>query len=286
MDMTLSSVTTDTPQPFLGKLGHLQMAETRTGKAESFESRTTSIAKIAKDNQYWVKATCRTADGERAVLLKIPYDAKSTVIKDTLRQGSKNFEYIYIETAGSGSSKTEKAYKPDGDVSVDLDESTGLARISFICKITDTQSGQRHITGHIDWTSERDRLDNQAVFKWTDGIVQQRSTHAWLFYGDTPEGKAWMLIGEKGSFPKPDYQQWVIVIYCDDPTVPIHNETFVHLDGRSNFYYYVPFPKGYEGEYSVTLTLNPQTLHCSAKFSNYIPDIVNMTEGSFITKRT
>jgi hypothetical protein len=93
----------------------------------------TDIDKFVKDSQYWVKMTHRTSSGHQSFFFKIPYDNKSTVINQTFRQQTKNFECIYTQTHGeSGTSRTvEERYKPDGEFTVYLDEKTSEATVDL-----------------------------------------------------------------------------------------------------------------------------------------------------------
>lgn len=286
--MPLSSNSHSDLPSFSNAPGYASWSESSQGKETKVESWITAIGKSVKDSQYWVRMTHRKPNGYQSLFFKIPYDRKSTIINQKFRQETKNFECIYSENTAS--TLVESRYKPEGDFTVKLDEKTGKATIDFTCKFTKKSSGVCEIKGRCEWLGGLSELQMPGIFTWQEGSIQHTSTQAWLLRGkwpsdDWPPQEAWILTGHQNYITSETYRDWQIYLLSDSQDEPIHQKTFFHLDQKSHFHYYPRFGSGYEGEYGVTVTLDPATLQCQADFHHTIENVVKMTQGKFFTRR-
>ncbi|EIK72098.1 hypothetical protein PseBG33_4035 [Pseudomonas synxantha BG33R] len=262
-------------KPLSRTIGHVQLREKQHG--------TTPLKGWAMpihqshDNQYCMKITLQGPDTRHSLLLKSPFPPQ------TLKQNPDRFEYIHILHTNNNCAETEEHLGLPGEFKINIDEMTGRTTLDFVCSIIEKQSGLREIKGRCEWSGETTTSQISAVFRWKEGDIQYES-EGWLFYSEQPNGGgAWYLVGEEGQPDTHDYRDWAIIIYSNDENATITDKTFVHLDGKSNFFYSPYFGGGYEGEYNITLTLTQDPLQCKAVFQHTIRDVVSMTHGNFYT---
>ncbi|TFY94516.1 hypothetical protein DYL61_08570 [Pseudomonas nabeulensis] len=116
--------------------------------------------------------------------------------------------------------------------------------------------------------------DTPLEFRWKEGAQTFKSDDGAMIWSDSPWGEGWVLHGVAGE------RYLTVYIFSNDEQRPIIGETFETGDDKSVFSYFDPNLGDHEGNYSITLTLIPKTLSCTATFSHIIPTIVEMTDGT------
>ena len=117
-------------------------------------------------------------------------------------------------------------------------------------------------------------------FTWVENGKPYTSETAVVLFDTGPTGKsAWILAATYGKVGDSEYRELVIYIYADDEGKPIIDITYKPgSDELSTFWYYRGSDTGFEGDYTVTLTLTPVPFNVKADFHHTLPE-VSVTEG-------